>query len=48
MEKAGVQITRPEVAKFRALMGPAYAQLKKVLGDDTWAAWAKLVDAARK
>jgi TRAP-type transport system periplasmic protein len=48
MEKAGVQITRPEVAKFRALMGPAYAQLKKVLGDDTWAAWSKLVDAARK
>ncbi len=48
MEKAGVQITRPEVAKFRALMGPAYAQLKKVLGDDTWAAWSKLVEAARK
>ena len=33
MEKAGVQITRPDVAKFRPLMGPAYAQLKKVLGD---------------
>jgi tripartite ATP-independent transporter DctP family solute receptor len=48
MEKAGVKITRPEVAKFRGLMGPAYAQLKKVLGEDTWAAWAKLVDAARK
>jgi tripartite ATP-independent transporter DctP family solute receptor len=48
MEKAGVQVTRPEVAKFRALMGPAYAQLKKVLGEDTWAAWSKLVDAARK
>jgi TRAP-type transport system periplasmic protein len=48
MEKAGLQITRPEVAKFRALMGPAYAQLKKVLGEDTWAAWSKLVDAARK
>jgi hypothetical protein len=29
-------------------MGPAYAQLKKVLGEDTWAAWSKLVDAARK
>lgn len=48
MEKAGVKITRPEVAPFRALMGPAYAQLKKVLGDDTWASWSKLVDAARK
>jgi len=48
MEKAGVQITRPDVAKFRALMGPAYAQLKKVLGDETWNTWSKLVDAARK
>ena len=48
MEKAGVQVTRPEVAKFRALMDPAYAQLRKVLGDDTWTAWSKLVDAARK
>jgi TRAP-type transport system periplasmic protein len=48
MEKAGVQITRPDVAKFRPLMGPAYAQLKKVLGDDTWAAWSTLVNAARK
>jgi len=43
-----VQITRPDVAKFRPLMGPAYAQLKKVLGEDTWASWSKLVDAARK
>jgi len=48
MEKAGVQITRPDVAKFRPLMGPAYVQLKKVLGEDTWASWSKLVDAARK
>jgi tripartite ATP-independent transporter DctP family solute receptor len=48
MQKAGLQVTRPEVAKFRARMDPAYAQLKKVLGEDTWAAWAKLVDAARK
>jgi tripartite ATP-independent transporter DctP family solute receptor len=48
MEKAGVKVTRPEVARFRPLMGPAYAQLKRVLGEDTWAAWSKLVDAARK
>jgi tripartite ATP-independent transporter DctP family solute receptor len=48
MEKAGVQITRPDVAKFRPLMGPAYAQLTKVHGEDTWAVWSKLVDAARK
>ncbi|MFB3816618.1 MAG: TRAP transporter substrate-binding protein [Candidatus Methylomirabilales bacterium] len=48
MQKAGLQVTRPDVATFRALMAPAYAQLKKVLGEDTWAAWSKLVDAARK
>jgi tripartite ATP-independent transporter DctP family solute receptor len=48
MEKAGLQITRPEVPKFRAMMGPAYTQLKKVLTEETWAAWSKLVDAARK
>ena len=48
MEKSGVQITRPDVAKFRPLMGPAYLQLKKVLGEDTWASWSKLVEAARK
>ncbi len=48
MEKAGLQVSRPEVAKFRARMDPAYAQLKKVLGEETWASWSKLVDAARK
>lgn len=47
-EKAGVKVTHPEVARFRALMGPAYAQLKKVLGEEVWAGWSKLVDAARK
>jgi TRAP-type C4-dicarboxylate transport system substrate-binding protein len=48
MQKAGLQVTHPEVARFRARMEPAYAQLKKVLGEETWATWSKLVDAARK
>jgi TRAP-type transport system periplasmic protein len=47
-EKAGLKVTEPDVAKFRALMGPAYVQLKKVLGEETWNAWSKLVDAARQ
>lgn len=47
-EKAGLKVTHPDVAKFRALMAPAYAQLKKVLGEETWIAWSKLVEAARK
>jgi len=48
MEKAGLKVTQPDVARFRALMGPAYAQLKKVLGEEVWNTWSKLVDAARQ
>lgn len=47
MEKSGVAITRPDVAPFREKMGPAYDQLRKALGDDTWTAWEKLVAQAR-
>jgi hypothetical protein len=28
-------------------MDPAYAQLRKALGEETWNAWTKLVAAAR-
>jgi TRAP-type transport system periplasmic protein len=47
MQKAGVSISRPDVAPFRAKMGPAYDTLRKSLGDDTWNAWSKMVAAAR-
>ena len=47
MQKAGIAVTRPDVAPFRDKMGPAYDVLRKNLGDDTWNAWAKLVAAAR-
>lgn len=47
MQKAGVAITRPDVAPFRDKMAPAYETLRKSLGDDTWNAWTKLVAAAR-
>ncbi|MBN9449321.1 MAG: TRAP transporter substrate-binding protein [Bosea sp.] len=47
MEKAGVAVTRPDVAPFRDKMGPAYDQLRKALGDETWNSWTKLVAAAR-
>jgi tripartite ATP-independent transporter DctP family solute receptor len=46
MQKAGVAITRPEVAPFRDKMGPAYEQLKKALGEETWNTWAGFVKAA--
>lgn len=47
MEKAGVAVTRPDVAPFRDKMGPAYDQLRKALGEETWNNWTKLVAAAR-
>lgn len=47
MQKAGVELTRPDVAPFRDRMGPAYEQLRKALGEETWTAWTKLVTAAR-
>jgi tripartite ATP-independent transporter DctP family solute receptor len=47
MEKAGVAVTRPDVAPFRDKMGPAYDQLRKALGEETWNSWTKLVAAAR-
>ncbi len=47
MQKAGVEITRPDVGPFRDKMGPAYDQLRKALGEETWTAWTKLVAAAR-
>ncbi|HWK97203.1 MAG TPA: TRAP transporter substrate-binding protein [Pseudolabrys sp.] len=47
MEKAGLTITRPDPAAFRAKMEPAYAQLRKGLGDEVWNTWAKHVADAR-
>lgn len=49
MEKTGVKTTEPDVAKFRALMGPAYKAVKEWVNDDkTWEMWAGFVEAARK
>ena len=48
MEKAGIETTYPDVAKFRALMGPANAVIKDYVGAAAWDEWAKLIDASRK
>jgi hypothetical protein len=48
MEKAGVQTTRPDVAPFRALMGPAYTAIKAYVGPRAWDEWGSFVEAARK
>ncbi|MGB3719064.1 MAG: C4-dicarboxylate ABC transporter substrate-binding protein [Proteobacteria bacterium] len=47
MEKAGLTITRPPVEPFREKMGPAYDQLKKALGEETWNTWTEFVKQAR-
>jgi len=47
MQKSGVAVTRPDVAPFREKMEPAYAQLRKALGEETWNTWTKLVAAGR-
>jgi tripartite ATP-independent transporter DctP family solute receptor len=47
MQKAGVAVTRPDVAPFRAKMKPAYEVLRKNLGDEAWNTWTGLVTAAR-
>ncbi len=48
MERAGVQVTRPEVGPFRDRMGPAYDQLRRALGEQAWTSWEGLVNAARR
>ncbi|MEO8136491.1 MAG: TRAP transporter substrate-binding protein [Betaproteobacteria bacterium] len=48
MEKAGIQTTYPDVAKFRALMGPANVAIKEYVGVAAWDDWAKLIETSRK
>jgi tripartite ATP-independent transporter DctP family solute receptor len=48
LRKAGVTVTTPDTAKFRAAMGPAYAELRKVVGDADWNQWLQFVEEGRK
>lgn len=48
MEKGGMETTYPDVAKFRALMGPANVAIKEYVGATAWDEWSKLVEASRK
>ena len=47
MQRAGIEVTRPDIAPFRARMAPAYEQLRRALGDQAWTPWVGFVDAAR-
>ncbi|MGE5254086.1 MAG: TRAP transporter substrate-binding protein [Planctomycetaceae bacterium] len=48
MEKAGMQVTRPNLAPFRAAMRPAYERIGKYAGEDNVKKFMKFVEDARK
>ncbi len=48
MEKAGTAVTRPNLALFRAAMGPAYVTIGKYAGEDNVKKFMKYVEDARK
>ena len=48
MEKAGVNVTRPNLALFRVAMGPAYETIGKYAGEDNVKRFMKFVEDARK
>jgi len=48
MEKAGLKVTRPNLAPFRAAMKPAYERIGKYAGEDNMKIFMKYVEEARK
>jgi TRAP-type C4-dicarboxylate transport system substrate-binding protein len=48
MQKIGVKVNSPNLAPFRAAMGPAHASLKSWIGAETWDKWMGFVEQARK
>lgn len=48
MEKAGLKVARPDLAPFRAAMGPAYETCGKYSGEDNVKKFMTYVEAARK
>ena len=48
MEKAGMKVTRPNLAPFRAAMKPAYERIGKYAGEDNVKKFMKYVEDARK
>jgi TRAP-type C4-dicarboxylate transport system substrate-binding protein len=47
LEAAGMQVTYPDKAKFKALMGPAYDRLKPTAGAENIAEFIKMVNEAK-
>ncbi len=47
LQAAGMQVTYPDKAKFKALMQPAYDRMKPVAGEENIAAFLKLVEEVK-
>jgi TRAP-type C4-dicarboxylate transport system substrate-binding protein len=47
LKQAGVQVTLPDKAKFKALMKPAYERMNAIAGEENIAAFVKMVEAAK-
>jgi tripartite ATP-independent transporter DctP family solute receptor len=48
LEKAGMQVTRPDLAPFRAKMDPAYKRIADYAGEDNVKKFREIVDKSRK
>ncbi len=48
MEGLGLKVTRPDLAPFRAAMGPAYERIGKYAGEENVKKFMKFVEDARK
>jgi TRAP-type C4-dicarboxylate transport system substrate-binding protein len=47
IEAAGMQVTRPDLAPFRALMEPAYARIAAYAGADNVKKFRDMVEQSR-
>jgi tripartite ATP-independent transporter DctP family solute receptor len=48
LQQAGMQVTRPDTAPFRAAMGPAYKKISAYAGEDNVQRFLKMVEEGRK
>ena len=47
MRAKGIQIDEPDLAPFKAMMGPAYDKIKKNVGEENFNKWLKMTDELR-
>lgn len=47
LEELGMEVTRPDVAAFKAKMGPAYERMKVSVGEDNLTQFLEIVEAAK-